>query len=743
MMNIDSYSHCRSPMEMSCRSYQFAAFPECKFQSIHSPSLARVRFNQLPLNRTTSSSFQRLRCQPEPVTLATEGSKIRVSRHKVVVYRGNILSALRSLESGNSIEETLGSRNFSAREKHVILTNQKSWERVVAVFEFFKSQKDYKPVFVDYFIVLQALGHALKWDKWKHYWAEMAKSGVYPEKSTYAMLVSVFGKAGLVTESLLWIKHMKLIGYFPEKRHIDIVMATLRKAGDYDLASKIYKQWSVRIVDLDDLQFESSAYFSDVFKHFLSAEQFRTGGRVPTTPREEVASDSAKMQTSIKNAYAEKGMRAKSKIILNGRKDHGESPNMDVYKFHLELKAYGKAELYDKALSLFRSVKDHIDLPKVYSYNSIIRILSNGGLANEARNLLDEMLGEGLKPICATFVPLMLCYSRLGRLTDAVDIYQKMVLAKVKPNVVIYEALIDGFLESGDLEEALRYLRVMENESGISPGKTVLTSLIKACCKLGSVDQVKQLFEKAMTLEGGLDTNSSNTVLTFCAERTAVLDAEMVFNSMKDKGSVDDVSYETMIFMYRRIGMLEKALEVAEEMIHSSGLPDESVSYHDAIVSYLRNRQLRPAGELLHKMLNEKKKLTPDRRTLDLIFSILSNEGLTSEAVTQLQNSYEQGKPYAVQASVASVLSVMGLHGLAMEYCEAFTKANEQLLDRVAYNTAIYVYTLAGETDRALEMFTRMKDKGLEPDIVTHMNMANCYKKALEDVTKRNTQESR
>ncbi|CAN1844280.1 Pentatricopeptide repeat-containing protein At1g73710 [Linum perenne] len=571
----------------------------------------------------------------------------------------------------------------------------------------------------------------------------MAKSGVYPEKSTYAMLVSVFGKAGLVTESLLWIKHMKLIGYFPEKRHIDIVMATLRKAGDYDLASKIYKQWSVRIVDLDDLQFESSAYFSDVFKHFLSAEQFRTGGRVPTTPREEVASDSAKMQTSIKNAYAEKGMRAKSKIILNGRKDHGESPNMDVYKFHLELKAYGKAELYDKALSLFRSVKDHIDLPKVYSYNSIIRILSNGGLANEARNLLDEMLGEGLKPICATFVPLMLCYSRLGRLTDAVDIYQKMVLAKVKPNVVIYEALIDGFLESGDLEEALRYLRVMENESGISPGKTVLTSLIKACCKLGSVDQVKQLFEKAMTLEGGLDTNSSNTVLTFCAERTAVLDAEMVFNSMKDKGSVDDVSYETMIFMYRRIGMLEKALEVAEEMIHSSGLPDESVSYHDAIVSYLRNRQLRPAGELLHKMLNEKKKLTPDRRTLDLIFSILSNEGLTSEAVTQLQNSYEQGKPYAVQASVASVLSVMGLHGLAMEYCEAFTKANEQLLDRVAYNTAIYVYTLAGETDRALEMFTRMKDKGLEPDIVTHMNMANCYKKALEDVTKRNTQESR
>ncbi|CAN1844278.1 Pentatricopeptide repeat-containing protein At1g73710 [Linum perenne] len=431
------------------------------------------------------------------------------------------------------------------------------------------------------------------------------------------------------------------------------------------------------------------------FAAFPESEQFRTGGRVPTTPREEVASDSAKMQTSIKNAYAEKGMRAKSKIILNGRKDHGESPNMDVYKFHLELKAYGKAELYDKALSLFRSVKDHIDLPKVYSYNSIIRILSNGGLANEARNLLDEMLGEGLKPICATFVPLMLCYSRLGRLTDAVDIYQKMVLAKVKPNVVIYEALIDGFLESGDLEEALRYLRVMENESGISP------------------------------------------------ERTAVLDAEMVFNSMKDKGSVDDVSYETMIFMYRRIGMLEKALEVAEEMIHSSGLPDESVSYHDAIVSYLRNRQLRPAGELLHKMLNEKKKLTPDRRTLDLIFSILSNEGLTSEAVTQLQNSYEQGKPYAVQASVASVLSVMGLHGLAMEYCEAFTKANEQLLDRVAYNTAIYVYTLAGETDRALEMFTRMKDKGLEPDIVTHMNMANCYKKALEDVTKRNTQESR
>ncbi|CAN1123830.1 Pentatricopeptide repeat-containing protein At1g73710 [Linum perenne] len=736
MIHIDSYSHCCSPMEMSCGSYQFIAFPECKFQS----PLARVRFNQIPLNRTTSSSLRRFRCHSEPVTLATEGRKIRVTGHKVVVYTGNLLSALRSLESGNSIEETLGSPHFTRRAKRAILTEQKSWERVVAVFEFFKSQKDYKPVFVDYFIVLQALGHALKWDEWKHYWAEMAKSGVYPEKSIYAMLLTVFGKAGLVMESLLWIKHMKLRGLFPDKSHIDIVVGTLRKAGDYDLASKIYKQWSAGIVDLDNLQFDSSADFSDVFKHFLSTEQFSTGGRVHTTPREEVTSDSANVQTSFMNAYAEKGMWAESKNILNGRSDGAESPNMDVYKFYLQLNAYGKANLYDKALSLFRSVKDHIDLPKVYAYNSIICILSNGGLADVARNLLDEMLGEGLKPICATFVPLMLCYCRLGRLTDAVDIYQKMVLAKVKPNVVIYEALIDGFLESGDLEEALRYLRVMEDESRFSPSKTVLTSLIKACGKLGSVDQVKQLFEKAMTLEGGLDTNSSNTVLAFCAERTAVPEAEMVFNCMKDKGLVDDVSYETMIFMYRKIDMLEKALEVAEEMIHSSGLPDESVSYHDAVLSYLRNRQLRPAGELLHKMLNEKKKLTPDRRTLDLIFSILSKEGLTSEAVTQLQNSYEQGKPYAVQASVASVFSVMGLHGLAMEYCEAFTKANERLLDRVAYNAAIYVYTSAGETDKALEMFRRMKDK---PDIVTHMNMANCYKKALEDATKLNTQESR
>ena len=73
--------------------------------------------------------------------------------------------------------------------------------------------------------------------------------------------------------------------------------------------------------------------------------------------------------------------------------------------------------------------------------------------------------------------------------------------------------------------------------------------------------------------------------------------------------------------------------------------------------------------------------------------------------------------------------SVVGLHAFALKSCESFLK-EEVLLDSSAYNVAIYAYGATGRTNEALNIFMKMQDEGLEPDIVTFINLVGCYGRA-------------
>ncbi|KAL2536785.1 Pentatricopeptide repeat-containing protein [Forsythia ovata] len=153
-------------------------------------------------------------------------------------YGGILPSILRSLVAENNVEKTLNLYYCKLTPKE-----QNSWEEVLRIFEWFKSQKEYAPNVIHYNVVLRALGRAQKWDELRLCWIEMAKNGVLRTNNTYGMLVDVYGKAGLVKESLLWIKHMKLRGIFPDEVTMNTVVRVLKDAGEYNRADRFYKDW--------------------------------------------------------------------------------------------------------------------------------------------------------------------------------------------------------------------------------------------------------------------------------------------------------------------------------------------------------------------------------------------------------------------------------------------------------------------------------------------------------------------
>ncbi|WMV39184.1 hypothetical protein MTR67_032569 [Solanum verrucosum] len=820
-------------------------------------------------------------------------------------YGGILPSILRSLRTESDVEKTLNLYygKLSPKEQTVILKEQSNWEKALRVFEWMKSQKDYVPNVIHYNVILRALGRTKKWDELRLCWIEMAKNGVFPTNNTYGMLVDVYGKAGLVKEALLWIKHMKLRGIFPDEVTMNTVVKVLKDAGEYDRADRFYKDWCTGKIELDDFDLDSiddSEPFS--LKQFLLTELFRTGGRNPSRVVEiektcrkpqmtatyntlidlygkagrlkdaanvfnemlksGVALDAVTFNTmificgshgyleeaeallnkmeergispdtktyniflslyanagkidralqwyrkirrtglfpdavtcraiirtlckqnmvkevenviseieslgmyidehslpvimrmyinaglidrakaifekcqlnggfsspayaAIIDAYANKGLWAEAEDVFFGRTDKVIQKKA-IAEYNVMIKAYGIAKLYDKAFSLFKGMKSQGTWPDECTYNSLIQMFSGGDLVDQAKELLAEMQGLRFKPSCSTFSALIASYVRMNRLSDVVDVFDEMSKAGVKPNEVVYGTLIDGFAEAGKFEEAMHYFHVM-NDSGIQANQIILTSMIKAYSKLGSVEGAKKLYEQIKNLHGGPDIIASNSMLNLYADLGMVSEAKMIFNHLREKGQADGVTFATLIYAYKNMGMLDEAIEIAEEM-KQSGLLRDCMTFNKVMACYATNGQLVECGELLHEMIN--RKLLPDGGTFKVLFTILKKGGFSVEAVRQLELSYREGKPYARQAVISAVYSAVGLHTFAIESCSVITQPGLGL-HLFAYNVAIYVYGASSQIDEALKIFMRIQDEGLEPDIVTFINLVGCYGKA-------------
>jgi pentatricopeptide repeat protein len=435
---------------------------------------------------------------------------------------------------------------------------------------------------------------------------------------------------------------------------------------------------------------------------------------------------SSQICATIMDVFAEKGFWAEAESMLYRKRDMAQLQNRDIIEFNVMIKAYGKAKLYDKAVCLFEEMKNQGVWPNDSTYKTIIQMLSGADLVDQARNLTVEMQEMGFKPDCQTFTAVIGCYVRLGQLFDAVDVYQEMLRAGVKPTEVVYGSIINGFAEHGTLGEALGYFHLMK-ETGLSENLVVLSALLKSYSKSGDLEGVKSTFEQMQNMEGGLDLMACNSMITAFAELGLVSEAKLMFENLKETGRTNSTSYEIMMYLYKDIGLMDEAIKMAEEM-KLLGLLEDSISYNKVLNCYAINKQYHEFVELLREMIS--KKVVLNRGTLKVLLTVLKKGGFPIEAVEQLESCYQEGKPYALQAAYTAMYTLLGMHTLALESAQTLLVSEVENLDSTVYNVAIYVYTSAGDVEKALNIYMKMLDKHLEPDIVTHIYLVTCYGKA-------------
>ncbi|XP_047974273.1 pentatricopeptide repeat-containing protein At2g20540 isoform X1 [Salvia hispanica] len=138
------------------------------------------------------------------------------------------------------------------------------------------------------------------------------------------------------------------------------------------------------------------------------------------------------------------------------------------------IEMYTKCGGVGHALQLFGAMEE----PDVVSWSTMIGGLANHGRAREAIELFEEMQKAEVKPNEITFIGLLSACSHAGLLEDGLRYFHSMESGYgMKPGVEHYGCVVDMLGRTGHVDQALELIRGMM----MRPGSAIWGSLLSSC----------------------------------------------------------------------------------------------------------------------------------------------------------------------------------------------------------------------------------------------------------------------
>ena len=272
---------------------------------------------------------------------------------------------------------------------------------------------------------------------------------------------------------------------------------------------------------------------------------------------------------------------------------------------------------------------------------------------------------------------LLNAYAKCGALIEAQEIFEQILA----PDVVSWNALIAGYVQNGLANEALQCFKDMKDE-GVSPNVVTYTCILKACGSIGCLDIGEWIHSEI-------------------GRRPGLLAKEVALSN-------------TLVDMYAKCGVMEKALEVFDDI----PVPDV-VSWNALIVGYAQNGLGEEALSFFCRMRDEH--ITPDAFTFSCVLKACADVG-----------ALEMGQEIHVEVSKQGLVErdiVLGTTLVDMyAKCGLFKKAQEVFKalpgeDIVSWNAIMAAYVQVGQARKIFRLFRQMMAEGVDAtsDIVAFL----------------------
>ncbi|XP_071706796.1 pentatricopeptide repeat-containing protein At3g06430, chloroplastic-like [Rutidosis leptorrhynchoides] len=354
-----------------------------------------------------------------------------------------------------------------------------------------------------------------------------------------------------------------------------------------------------------------------------------------------------------------------------------------------------EAKQWLRALQVFEMLKEQrFYQPKAGTYMKLIVLLGRSGQPQQARNLFNSMIEEGLEPTAELYTALLAAYCRSNIIDEAFKILEEMKnLPLCQPDVYTYSILIKACVDAARFE-LVESLYEQMAERSITPNTVTQNTVLAGYGKVGKFD----LMEKV--LNGMLNSGSSepdvwtmNTILSLFGNMGQVETMEKWYEKFRNFGIEPETrTFNILIGAYGKKKMYDKMSTVMEYMRKLS-FPWTTSTYNNVIEAFSD---------------------VGDAKNMEYTFDQMRAEGMKADTKTFCCLI----RGYANAGLFHKVISMVELAG-KLEIPE----------NTSFHNAVIYACATADDLMEMERVYMRMKDKQCKADATTFSIMVEAYKK--------------
>ncbi|CAA0841628.1 Putative pentatricopeptide repeat-containing protein - mitochondrial [Striga hermonthica] len=361
-------------------------------------------------------------------------------------------------------------------------------------------------------------------------------------------------------------------------------------------------------------------------------------------------------------------------------------------------------------ISLARKLFDTLPKRGIDSWNAILIGYSRGNHPRQVINMYQSMLLEKVKPDSSTFtVAIKACTTSLD-LQSGEKIWENAVESGYGSDLFVGSSILNLYTKCGKMGEAVSVFDKMSRRDVVSWG-TMITGFAKSGMAEEAIDFYRKMREEGLEGDGVV-------ILALIQACANVEDPKVAYSLhaylIRKCIPMDVVLQTSLMDMYAKNGKMGGACSLFRAMSHKN-----AVSWSTLISGYAKNGYARKALELF----NEMKTLGFDPDVVSLVSALLACSQLGfllmgREIHGYAARRFDVSRDHVLSTAIIDMYAKCGLLPLANTLFEKMSSK-----DIIVWNIMIASNGIHGQGEKALSIFHRMMETGAKPDHVTFASL--------------------
>ncbi|KAF3643030.1 putative pentatricopeptide repeat-containing protein, mitochondrial [Capsicum annuum] len=264
------------------------------------------------------------------------------------------------------------------------------------------------------------------------------------------------------------------------------------------------------------------------------------------------------------------------------------------------LSHYGNGKKIGKVLSMFEQLKKLGYEPDTRAYTIVLSSLCSAGKADIALEYFNEMIHKGLVLDAATTGQLLKCLANSGNVAAVHKVGDDVIRVSSIPEKHVYGLMLKSFCIAGRITEALELIRDLKSKN-VSLDSEIFTTLVKGLCKAERINDALEIVE-ILKKRNGADENVYAVLISAYLRRNEISKALNLFRSMKDSGSLPNVStYTNLMQQLFRVKEFQEAMNIYNEMTEM-GVKLDTVAATAVVAGYISQNRISEMWEVFENM---------------------------------------------------------------------------------------------------------------------------------------------